>query len=237
MRLLLKPAGAALLRSLVAADARMATLLKMTIHATLDLPFMMVVILAPIGAAFSRQRRFALLLALWVVLYLAMLSLTLWAGTRYRSPIEPALIILAATALAGGWQRPTLATGAVAPVMTAGAVAIIAMSLEPVVTARANYGVDRWPVVSDETARFEGAAGVNVIPSGTLAFVLEAATPDQSEVVTVKVTIDGRQAGEFSMTTAQPKHLRYPLRQPGAYLELTAQAAHGAPAAMRLRLE
>ena len=95
-------------------------------------------------------------LALWVVLYLAMLSLTLWAGTRYRSPIEPALIILAATVLAGGWQRPTLATGGVAAVMTAGAIAIIAMSLEPVVTARASYGVDRWPVISDETRGSKG---------------------------------------------------------------------------------
>ena len=208
VRLLLKPAGAALLRSLVAADARMATLLKTAIHATLDLPFMMVVILAPLGAAFSRQRRFALLLALWVVLYLAMLSLTLWAGTRYRSPIEPALIILAATVLAGGWQRPTLATGGVAAVMTAGAVAIIAMSLEPVVTARANYGVDRWPVMSDETARFEGSAGVNVIQSDTLAFMLDGATLNQApEVVSVTVAIDGRHAGQFSMSTAQPKRV------------------------------
>jgi hypothetical protein len=38
-----------------------------------------------------------------------------WWLARYRSPIEPALIILAATVLAGGWQRPTLvATGGVA---------------------------------------------------------------------------------------------------------------------------
>jgi dolichyl-phosphate-mannose-protein mannosyltransferase len=238
VRLLLKPAGAALLRTLVAGDARTAAWLKLAVHSALDVPFIMVVILAPIGAAFSRQRRFALLLSLWVVLYLAMLSLTLWAGTRYRSPIEPALIILAATVLAGGWQRPSPATATVAAVMAAAAAGIIAMNLGSIVTARTNYGVDHWPAISDETARFEGAAGVNVIQSETLAFMLDSATPNQStEIVTVKVAIDGRQANQFSMTTAEPKHLRYPLKQPGAYLELTAQTADGRPAVMRLRME
>ena len=239
VRLLLKPAGAALLRTLVAADARTAAWLKVAVHLVLDLPFVMVVILAPIGAAFSRQRRFALLLSLWVVMYLAMLSLTLWAGTRYRSPIEPALIILAAPVLAGGWRRPSLVTAGLAAIMAAAAAGIIAVNLGPVVTARTNYGVDHWPVISDETARFDGAAGVNVIPTETLAFVLDSAAPNQesTQVVTVGVAIDGRQVGQFSMTTAQPKHLRYPLKQQDTYLELTAQAADGRPAAMRLRME
>jgi hypothetical protein len=58
VRLLLKPAGASLIRSLVAADAQMAAYLKAVIHATLDLPFVAVVVLAPLGAAFSRQRGF-----------------------------------------------------------------------------------------------------------------------------------------------------------------------------------
>ena len=68
--------------------------------------------------------------------------------------------------------------------------------------------------------------------------MLDGATPNQApEVVSVTVAIDGRQAGQFSMSTAQPKRLRYPLKQPAAYLELTAQTANGAPVAMRLRLE
>ena len=57
------------------------------------------------------------------------------------------------------------------------------------------------------------------------------------EVVSVTVAIDGRQAGQFPMSTAQPKRLRYPLKQPAAYLELSAQTANGASVAMRLRLE
>jgi hypothetical protein len=238
VRLLLKPAGASLIRSLVAADERMATFLKTAIHATLDLPFMVVLVLAPLGAAVSRQRRFGLLLSFWVMLYLAMLSLTLWAGTRYRSPIEPALIILAATVFAGGWQRPTPGAAVIAAVITVGALAIVATSLGPLVAARPNFGVDRWPIMPDETAQFTGTAGVNVVHAERLGFMIDGAAPHQPpEVVTVRVSIDGRQAGQFSMMTSEPKRLRYPLKQPDAYLELTARTADGRAAVMRLRMD
>jgi hypothetical protein len=177
-------------------------------------------------------------LSFWVVLYLAMLSLTLWAGTRYRSPIEPALIILAAPVLAGGWQRPTTGTALLAVVTTAAALAIVATSLGPLVTARTNYGVDRWPIMPDETAQFTGSAGVNVVHAERLGFVLDSpATQQAPEVVTVRVSIDRRQVGQFSMLSNEPKLVRYPLRQPNAYLELTAQTADGRPANMRLRVD
>lgn len=131
-----------------------------------------------------------------------------------------------------------LATAGIAAVTTVGALAIVATSLGSLSAARPNYGVDQWPVIPDEMAQFQGAAGVNVVHMNTLGLLLSSATPAQaSEAVTVKVSIDGRQAGQFSMMSTESRRVRYTLKQPEAYVELTAQTADGKPAVMRVRIE
>jgi hypothetical protein len=66
-----------------------------------------ILVLAIAGAIAARRRWRPLLLIYLLILYYTFLHMVFMAITRYRLPIEPYLIILAAVALARATRRPT----------------------------------------------------------------------------------------------------------------------------------
>jgi hypothetical protein len=79
------------------------------VHAVVDAPFVVAVLLARF--ALARRKEVACLLALWVVLFVALVSLMLWAGGRWRLPIEPVCIVLSAVVVAGGGAAEAIRVG------------------------------------------------------------------------------------------------------------------------------
>jgi 4-amino-4-deoxy-L-arabinose transferase-like glycosyltransferase len=237
VRLLLKPL--ANVRGLVAATPGRALAAKWISHAITDVPFVIVMLLAPLGVVLARRRETALLLALWVVLYIVLVSLTLWAGSRWRLPIEPACVVLAAVVVAGGWTRPrrlALASSALGVVLVA---ILIASSVPGVLAARANYGVSSGPIGPAATELVVvGRAGVNVIVGGgtiVLTFRLDSSRA-QKEPVRVVIRLSGREVDNLLIAGDQPRQVRY-VAEPGVwFLELVALAADGSDATVAVSL-
>jgi len=235
-RMLLKPMGPMLLPSTTAETRVAAGWLKAVVHGLVDLPFVICVTLAPLGAVLCRVRRFGGLLLLWVALLLSMLALTSWAGVRFRAPAEPAMIVLAAVVLSGGWRRPRRAVLAGAIAVSALAGTLSMMNVKAVIQARANYGVDDWAPHMTE-ADFTGSAGLHVIvgkPRLSLLLARTERTPGGP--VDVEVRFDGRLADRFRITEPHPQEVVYPMTQFGVvYLEVAA-TVEGRPAGLRLRV-
>ena len=236
VRLLLKPVGGTLLPTLSAPSQTASRALKVAVHALVDAPFIVAVVLAPFGMAVSRSPRFGAVLLLWVLQHLGMLVLTLWAGARFRAPIEPALIVLASVFLAGSWQRPRLAVAVGAVILSLTAGVFVARNLESVANGRANYGVHSWQIGQSTSAAFVGRAGVHLAvtrPELTLSF-----TPaEQSAIRPVEITvhIDGRHAGSFFGRTGAPIVLHYQLEQPGMRFVEVIATSNRDPIGMVLR--
>jgi 4-amino-4-deoxy-L-arabinose transferase-like glycosyltransferase len=236
-RLLLKPL--AHIRGIVATTPGRALAAKWVTHAVADAPFVIAVLLAPLGVALARRRDVAGLLALWVVLYITLVSLMLWAGGRWRLPIEPACVVLAAVVVAGGWARPRrleLAISALAVVVLAIAIAVSAPS---VLAARANYGVSTGPVGPDTTDLVVvGRAGVNVITVRTGMVVTFCIDPSlgQKEPVRVVIRLSGRAIDELVIAGNEPRRVRYAVGPGVYYLELVATAADGSKATVAVTL-
>jgi 4-amino-4-deoxy-L-arabinose transferase-like glycosyltransferase len=235
LRLLLKPLSN--IRGIVARTAGRALAAKWIAHVVADAPFMIAVLLAPLGVALARRKDVACLLALWVVLYSASVSVMLWAGGRWRLPIEPACLALAAVVAAGGWVRPK---GAVLALAAAASVVIgitLAFSLPDVLAARANYGVPSGPVGPALTDLVVvGRAGVNVLTAQpAIALTLRVdPTAKQPQPVHVVVKLSGRQAGEFLVGGIEPRRVMYAVDPGVCYLELIATAADGSAATVAI---
>lgn len=237
VRLLLKPGGGSLLASTFASGPIAASALKVAVHGALDLPFVLVLVLAPWGVAVARQRGLALFLAMWPPVYLLLVSTMLWAGTRYRAPIEPVLITLAAAVIAGGWRRPGAAAMTAAAVVSAILLSLVAASAASVLGARANYGTARWPT-DDGVVTAPGSLGMYVTCSTpVLTFTVEPLAGNANGPVTVDLRLDGRSADRLTLGDG-PKTVRYALDAPKRlYLEVRGVDGHGRPAALRLRIE
>jgi subtilisin family serine protease len=149
-----------------AATAADASGWKVLAHAFIDGPWLLVVILAPLGAALTRSKPATALLAGWALLNLGLTALTGFGGSRLRCPFEVHVALLASAAIAGGWARPRpLALG----LGVAGSV-LAALLMVPEVTrtagGRANYG-PRWTLEEARTrAQVTGASGANVLTTG-----------------------------------------------------------------------
>jgi 4-amino-4-deoxy-L-arabinose transferase-like glycosyltransferase len=237
LRLLIKPLSN--IRGIVARTPGRALAAKWIVHVVADAPFMMAVLLAPLGVALARRKEVACLLALWVVLYSASVSVMLWAGGRWRLPIEPACLALAAVVAAGGWVRPkrvVLVLAAAASVVVGIA---LAFSLPDVLAARANYGVTSGPVGPAPTDLVVvGRAGVNVLTAQPAIALTLRADPamGQSEPVRVVVRVSGRQADEVLVVGDQPRRVTYVVDPGVYYLELVASAADGSAATVAITL-
>jgi hypothetical protein len=234
-RLLLKPAGGSGIEGAVAPDRAAARWLKLRTHLTVDLPFVLVLVLCPIGFAVSRQRIVAGLLLIWILQLGFLLALTMWAGVRFRAPIEPAAIVLASVALAGAWAKPrwTALLGAVA--VFAGITASLVANAGPVLRTRPSYGVDAWPPLPGAAATFKGAAGVRtVLDRGDVWLTVEVR--DGVEAL-LTVRMNGREVDEVSLPPGQLRVLTYRDAQASdGYIELEARTANGEPASVALGL-
>jgi hypothetical protein len=152
------------------ASAASAAQIKGLVHAVFDLPWLLSLVLAPLGAALARHRQLALVFLLWALVNIGLTAITGFGGLRLRCPFEVHLALLASVVLAGRWSRPgplPLALGA------AGSLAMAALMLPQVAhaaAARANYGPRfRWVIEEPETrATVSGAFGANLLtmPNG-----------------------------------------------------------------------
>ena len=236
VRLLLKPGGGSLVASWFLPTAAAATAARFAVHLSMDLPFMAVMIAAAFGLLAARSRLPAVLLAMWCVLHVGAVATMLWAGMRFRSPMEPAAILLASAVFANprGWHatRTSLALAATA----AAAIAwLVGASLPGVLLLRPNYGVSGEPRV-EHPVTFTSEMGAYVsVDRPALSLSLEplGASPGL-QLAETSVFLDGRLADRFPLQSGRTFR-RYPLKSPTRlYLEIKAR---GAAVPIELRIE
>ena len=228
------------LQSYDAASAHGAAVAKFIAHAAIDLPFVATVVLAPFGAVLARRSREAALLVAWVIIVVALSTLSTYGGVRYRSPFEPHLIALASVVLAREWRRPSrpaLLTAALAAVALG---SMLAVQLPRVARGRANYGLTRWTDTDvSRRASARGSFGLNVLRrAGVLELQVSALEPVSLELPTrVSIRVNGRHVADRLLVTPEPLPVRF--MQPGtglSYVEISATDAAGKPARVAIDL-
>jgi 4-amino-4-deoxy-L-arabinose transferase-like glycosyltransferase len=224
-RLLWKPAGGSIILGSIQPDRRAASRHRVWTHLTMDLPFVLALLLFPIGFAVSRQSDFAVLLLMWILQSTVLQALVMWAGLRYRSPIEPAVIVLASVAIAGQWSKPGWSRALVAALVLVAAGASLAANADAF-QPRANYGVNAWPPDRGATSTFTGGAGLRgMLRGGEVSLMVEA---QGSAETSITVRLDGRVIDSLILPPRQPRLLTYRDAGGGAgYLELEARSASG----------
>jgi hypothetical protein len=223
-----------------AATAAGAAFLKFLAHACQDAPFGVSAILAPLGWAFARNRRAAALVGLWVAMYIGLLVAFTWSGASYRAPYEPHLMALAAVALSGGWRRPpswALALAAGASLFAVWAVgASVAMSAR----GRAEYGIAEWWVgEGGRKAKAAGGTGFTVMPvdDQIQLTVVPWEQPAAGDPVRVRMTVEGRPAGEVVLDSTEQRPLTFPWRGGLAFVQLEGRTVRSdRPVAYRIRV-
>ncbi len=88
-----------------AASASSAAQWKLAAHAFIDAPWLLAIVLAPLGLVLARNQPAAWLLFGWAMLNLGLTALTGFGGSRLRVPFEIHLALLASAVVAGGWPR------------------------------------------------------------------------------------------------------------------------------------
>jgi hypothetical protein len=173
------------------ATATSAAQVKWLVHAAFDLPWLLSLVLAPLGVVLARHRQLALVLLLWALVNIGLTAITGFGGLRLRCPFEVHLALLASVVLAGRWSTPgppLLALGAAGSVAMA---LLMAPQIAHTAAARANYGPRfRWTIDVPETrASVTGASGANLLafPAGLeVRLTNPASTP-----VSVDLTVNG----------------------------------------------
>jgi 4-amino-4-deoxy-L-arabinose transferase-like glycosyltransferase len=239
VRLLLKPQGGRWLETtVIAGSASEAVLLKWVARLGVDVPFVLVAVLWPLGAALARRRREAMLIACWILCGLALTALAGTAGPRYRSPFEPHMMVLAAVVPGGTWRRPSrpwlwLAAAASALVSLA-----VVTQLSASARGRAEYGIRGWvQAVGEKNARSAGSAGFNVMPlDGTLQFTVRPTGPAQA--VTLEVRVEGHLIARSAPAPGAERAFRvaWPRLSPGFVAVENRDATTGSPAACAIRV-
>jgi 4-amino-4-deoxy-L-arabinose transferase-like glycosyltransferase len=225
------------LHAYMASSADGAAVAKFFAHAGIDLPFVLCVVLAPLGAVFARRRGEATLLVLWVLIVVSLTALSATGGVRYRSPFEPSVIALASIVLAGSWQRPRLAGLLIGLAGTALAGSLVLAQIPRVATARANYGVPRWGGAEVSwRAWTPGAAGFNLLPNGSGSLELQLVADGVAGPVRASIRVDGYPITERTVT-ADPARIRLAPRHRGFhFIEVTATDAAGKPAPLGIEV-
>jgi hypothetical protein len=155
--------GGRVLQIYVVAGSRWSAVFwKCVVHLGTDALLLFAVLLAPIGAVICRRPRIAVMLLLWTAVNIAVAALGGFGGARLRTPFEPLLLVLAATACVPGWRRPhPLGLGAALAITCLAAIAVVPQ-LDASLRAWPDYGV-KWPsIFSRQTGHFIAAAGLNV---------------------------------------------------------------------------
>jgi 4-amino-4-deoxy-L-arabinose transferase-like glycosyltransferase len=223
-----------------AATAAGAAGLKLLAHACQDAPFGISAVLAPLGWAFARNRRAAVLVGLWVVMYVGLLAAFTWSGATYRAPYEPHLMALAAVVLAGGWRRPPAWALGLAAAASLFSVWAVSASLSTTARGRAEYGIAEWWVgEGGRKAKAVGGSGFTVVPvdDQVQLTVVPWEQPAAGDPVRVRMKVEGRPAGEVVMDTTDQRWLTFPWHEGTAFVQLDGTTVKSErPAAYRIRV-
>jgi len=164
------------------ATAAGAAVLKAGAHVTHDLLGAIVLLAAPFGLAFARDRRVALLLAAWPAVALPLMIAFLWSGGRYTASFMPQLMIGAGVALAGAWRKPVPVVAAVAALCTVVVLVPVVLSVPLTAGGRADYGVAfrAGDAGVHHTGSLRAAAGFNVMTDEGRIDLRLTARPDEA---------------------------------------------------------
>jgi hypothetical protein len=220
-----------------AASASSATAWKVAAHTFIDAPWLVAVVLAPLGVAVARNLPAAWLLAGWALLNLGLTALTGFGGSRLRCPFEVHVALLASVVVAGGWsRRGRLALG----LGLAGSLAVLVLMLPQIArtaSARANYG-PRWTLTGTRTtAQVSGASGANVLASdGGLDVTLR--NPG-SAAIRVDLRVDRvAMLQDAPLEPGTTRILEWRGLPPGLlFVEAEAASADGRPAPVELQID
>lgn len=228
--------GRYLQEGVYAATSRAAWGWKALIHTSIDLPWILALVLAPLGAVLARSRAAAAMLGGWAILNIALTAITGFGGSRLRGPFEIHLALLAAVVLAGPWVRPRrweLAAGATASIAL---LLLMTPQIAQSGRARANYGT-RWIAQGNETrGTVDGASGANVLAAGTIAVTVGNPGP---QPIVVDLRLDGAHLMDgAAIHPGQHRVAIVPFGDPAlAFVEVQAAGADGRPAAADVVVE
>lgn len=208
-----------------------------------DLIFVSLTILAPFGVALARDRRVAVLLALWVLLNIFLTSLSGFGGARFRLPIEPQLVLFGSVVISGKWRHPqTRVVIFVAAVVALGLAAVTVPQLPWSFRARGDHGigVQRAPGTGERIIFLTGEGAFNTLvdDGGAIDMRIERAGATAEETTHVDLFLDGEASGSLLLRGAEPRRSRHEsLPMSLVHVELRAwDAATNEPVHLRVRL-
>jgi hypothetical protein len=228
--------GRYLQEAVYAASARGAWAWKALVHLAIDLPWVLALVLAPLGAVLARSPAAAAMLGGWALLNIGLTAITGFGGSRLRGPFEIHLVLLAAVVLAGPWvvrRRWVVACGLAASI---GLAVLIAPQVERSLEARGNYGA-RWSTEGAETrASVAGASGANVLAAGTVAITV---SNPGAQRITVDLRVDGTPLmDDAGIDPGQDRLATVPYGPPAlAFVEVQAVGPDGRPATADVRVQ
>lgn len=176
-------------------------------HLSIDLPYVVTLLLAIPGVVLLRNRAAAALVAGWIVLNVALVAMTGFGGARLRAPFEPHLMVCAGAVVAAGWRRPSrLEIAGAAAALLIAATAILPQ-IPRALRARGNYGVE-WAVPEPPhiaTIRARGGFNALLQRGGVLAlrFRNERDAPE-----TVRVWLQGNRIADVEVGAHGERPLR-----------------------------
>jgi hypothetical protein len=220
-----------------AASASSAAQWKLAAHAFIDAPWLLAIVLAPLGLVTARNHPAAWLLFGWAMLNLGLTALTGFGGSRLRVPFEIHLALLAAAVVAGGWprRRPLLLGLGLAGSIAAALVMV--PQIARTASARANYG-PRWTLTGGRTvASVSGDSGANVLSSpGGLDVLLRNPSPTP---IRVGLRLDGTDV--LAASTLEPgadRAIAWRSLPAGLlFVEVSSTAPDGQPAVVDVQID
>jgi hypothetical protein len=228
--------GRYLQEAVFAASARAAWGWKALVHLAIDVPWVLALVLAPLGAALARSPAAAAMLGSWALLNIGLTAITGFGGSRLRGPFEIHLVLLAAVVLAGPWvvrRRWVAACGLAASI---GLAVLIAPQVERSLEARGNYGA-RWETDGAETrGSVTGASGANVLAAGTVAITV---SNPGAQRIAVDLSVDGTPLMDAAgIDPGEHRLATVPYGSPAlAFVEVRAVGADGRPATADVQVQ
>jgi len=176
-------------------------------HLSIDLPFVVTLVLAVPGVVLLRDRTAGVIFGGWILLNVALVAITGFGGARLRAPFEPHLMVLAGATLAGQWRRPSRAEAGGALAVTVLAALAVAPQIPRALVARGNYGVE-WAVPEPPhvaTIRQRGGFNALLQRGGVLdlRFRNEGVAPES-----VAVWLQGKRVADLSVEGHGERSLR-----------------------------
>ncbi len=229
--------GRYLQEGVVAASAAAAAGWKAAAHTFIDGPWLLTMVLAPLGVVLARNRPTAWLLLGWALLNLGLTALTGFGGSRLRVPFEVHLALLAGVVVAGRWPRRRPLAMALGLAGSLAALLLMLPQIARTAAARANYGA-AWTLTGGRTtARVSGASGANVLASPN-GLDLRLANPGPS-AVRVGVRLDGGDILTPAMVEPGAERLLSPRGLPTGltFVEISSTAANGQPAPVDVQID